>query len=81
MQLNYLARLFNEPKGKKYRDAFQKGIDFLLDGQYDNGGWPQFWPNPRGYQANITFNDDAIVNTLNIFKNITDNKQPLNTDL
>ena len=81
MQLNYLARLFNETKGKKYRDAFQKGIDFLLDGQYDNGGWPQFWPNPRGYQANITFNDDAIVNTLNIFKNITDNKQPLNTDL
>lgn len=81
MQLNYLARLFNETKDKKYRDAFQKGIDFLLDGQYDNGGWPQFWPNPRGYQVNITFNDDAIVNTLNIFKNIIDNKQPLNTDL
>lgn len=81
MQLNYLARLFNETKDKKYRDAFQKGIDFLLEGQYDNGGWPQFWPNPRGYQVNITFNDDAIVNTLNIFKDIVNKKSPFSKDL
>lgn len=80
-QLNFLARLFNETKDKRYREAFQKGIAFLLGGQYENGGWPQFWPNPRGYQVHITFNDDAIVNTLNIFKGIMDETDPFSHSL
>ena len=50
LQLGYLARLFKATGDMKYRDAFHRGIDFLLAGQYPNGGWPQFWPENRDYQ-------------------------------
>ena len=59
MQMKYLARLFRATKDDRYRDSFNKGLEFLLAGQYDNGGWPQFWPDPHGYQVHITYNDGA----------------------
>ena len=64
MQMTYLARLYQATKDERYRDAVRRGADYLLSGQYPNGGWPQFWPHPKGYQVHITFNDDAMVSTL-----------------
>lgn len=56
-------------------------MEYLLSGQYENGGWPQFWPGPRGYQVHITFNDDAIVNTLNMIRDMMNHKAPYEDDL
>lgn len=64
IQMHFLARLFHATHDKKVREAFCRAVEYLLSGQYDNGGWPQFWPNPHGYQVHITFNDDAMVNTM-----------------
>ncbi|WP_301708556.1 pectate lyase, partial [uncultured Duncaniella sp.] len=58
IQMAYLARLYKATGDVKYRDAFRRGVDFLLSGQYENGGWPQFWPENRGYQIHITYNDN-----------------------
>ena len=81
MQLTFLARLYKGTGDKRYRDAFRKGIDYLLSGQYENGGWPQFWPNPQGYQIHITFNDDAMVNTLEMIRNVAEERPPYDSDL
>lgn len=51
-------------------------MEYLLSGQYDNGGWPQFWPGMRGYQVHITFNDDAMVNTMEMLRDIYLQKAP-----
>ena len=42
MQMLYLARLYQGTKDKVYREAFQKALDYILSGQYENGGWPQY---------------------------------------
>jgi PelA/Pel-15E family pectate lyase len=76
-QMNFLARLFQQTRDARYRDAFRQGVEYLLSGQYDNGGWPQFWPQPRGYQRHITFNDDAMVNTLRLLRDIYLQRPPL----
>lgn len=76
MQMTYLARLYQATKSKKYREAFCQGVEYLLSGQYDNGGWPQFWPGMRGYQVHITFNDDAMVNTMEMLRDIYLQKAP-----
>ncbi len=81
MQMTYLARLYAATGEERWRDGFRAGVDYLLSGQYDNGGWPQFWPEMRGYQVNITFNDDAIVNTLELFREIIDGVEPYGGDL
>ncbi len=81
MQMIYLARLYGASSDVRYREGFRNGVEYLLSGQYDNGGWPQFWPEMSGYQVNVTFNDDAMVNTLELFKDIIDGVAPFGGDL
>ena len=76
IQMVYLARLYQATKDKRYGEAFRKAVEYLLSGQYDNGGWPQFWPDMHGYQIHITYNDNAIVNTLNLLRDIASQKHP-----
>lgn len=75
-QLRYLARVYNSAKKQEYKEAFLKGVDFLLQAQYDNGGWPQFYPIKKGYSEHITFNDDAMMGVMNLLKNIAHQKEP-----
>jgi len=81
MQMIFLARLYQATHNNRYREAFRQGVGFLLSGQYPNGGWPQFWPDPKGYQVHITFNDDAMVNTLGLFQKLMAEDYPFNHKL
>ncbi|MDR0989051.1 MAG: pectate lyase [Prevotellaceae bacterium] len=80
-QMNFLARLYEQTADVRYRDAFRAGVAYLLSGQYENGGWPQFWPITHGYQFNITYNDDAMVNTLEMFRSMAGQEAPYTGDL
>lgn len=81
MQMLYLARLYQATGDERYRDGFRRALDYLLAGQYENGGWPQIWPKTEGYHAHITFNDDAIVNILEIFDEIQNGHAPFEGEL
>ena len=41
-EITYLSRLYNATGIEKYKKAAIKGIRYLFEAQYDNGGWPQF---------------------------------------
>ncbi|MCB9259836.1 MAG: pectate lyase [Ignavibacteriales bacterium] len=69
-QLSYLAEVYTITKDDKYKDAFLKGLDFILTAQYQNGGWPQFFPDTSGYRKYITFNDGAMMGVIKILENI-----------
>lgn len=75
-QMTFLARLFDATPDVRYAESFAKGLDYLLQGQYDNGGWPQFWPNPQGYQVHITYNDNAMANILTMLRDIAAGEFP-----
>ncbi len=59
----------------KYQEAFSKGVDYLLAAQYENGGFPQFFPLKKGYYSHITFNDDAMIGVLKLFRDIAKKKE------
>jgi len=69
-ELRFLARIYNATKELAYRDAFDRGLDYILDGQYPNGGWPQFSPPGKGYARHITFNDGAMVRLLDFLREV-----------
>lgn len=69
-QISYLARVYSASSCSKYGDAALGGIEYLLEAQYDNGGWPQIYPDADGYPAHITFNDDAMVHVLNLLSDV-----------
>lgn len=63
-QLRYLARVYDQTEKDEYKKSFLKGVDYLLDAQYENGGWPQFYPTREGYYEHITFNDNAMIGVM-----------------
>jgi len=75
-QMNALALAYAATGDDRYKEGFTGGLEFLLAGQYPNGGWPQFWPNPQDYQVNVTFNDNNMSNILGMFRNICDGVAP-----
>lgn len=69
-QLEYLARVYAAQKQERHREAFLKGLDYLLAAQYENGGWPQYYPLRKGYYSHITYNDNAMVGVLELLRDI-----------
>ena len=39
IQMHFLARLYHATHDKRVRESFCKAVEYLLAGQYDNGGW------------------------------------------
>jgi len=69
-EINALVLAFKNTGNQAYLKAAEKGIDYLLKAQYANGGWPQYYPDKSSYRAEITYNDNAMINALTIMLNI-----------
>ncbi len=70
LEMIYLAKVYNATHTVAYKDAFLKGLHYLLAAQYPNGGWPQYYPLVKGYYMHITYNDNLMVNVMNILKGV-----------
>jgi PelA/Pel-15E family pectate lyase len=75
-QLEFLARLYTARKLERHREAFLKGVDYLLKAQYENGGWPQYYPLREGYYTHITYNDDAMTGVLELLRDVARSREP-----
>ncbi|SHL31473.1 pectinesterase [Flavobacterium flevense] len=71
-EMLFLSKIYKQQPEERYKKAFLAGLDYLLKAQYDNGGWPQFYPLKKGYYTHITYNDDSMVRILEILKEIKD---------
>ena len=71
-EMEFLSKMYKQIPDERYKNAFLKGIDYVIEAQYENGGWPQFYPLKKGYYTCITYNDDSMVNILNLLKEIKD---------
>ncbi|MES2773095.1 MAG: pectate lyase [Bacteroidota bacterium] len=80
-ELRFLAKVYEQLHDPRYRQAFDRGVDYILKAQYKNGGWPQYFPvkdsadevlldHTVPYSMHITFNDDAMVNIMQFLDNI-----------
>jgi PelA/Pel-15E family pectate lyase len=74
-QIRFLARVA-ETSDRGLTPAALRGIDYLLDAQYPRGGWPQFYPLRNDYSRHITFNDNAMVNVLELLDEVARGRRP-----
>lgn len=76
-----MAKIYSHIPDERYKQAFENGIGYILAAQYKNGGWPQYFPikdpedeirldKTEPYSMHITYNDDAMVNTMWLLKDI-----------
>ncbi|MES2240144.1 MAG: pectate lyase [Bacteroidota bacterium] len=71
-EMLFLSKIYKQQPDERYKKAFLSGLDYLLKAQYDNGGWPQFYPLKKGYYTHITYNDDSMARILIVLKEIKD---------
>ncbi|MEZ4939725.1 MAG: pectate lyase [Saprospiraceae bacterium] len=73
-ELRFLAKVYAHFKDARYKQAFEKGLAYIFMAQYENGGWPQFYPVRTGesvaYSGHITYNDNAMANTMRFLEAI-----------
>jgi pectinesterase len=48
LEMLFLSKIYKQQPDERYKIAFLKGLDYLLDAQYENGGFPQFYPLVEG---------------------------------
>ena len=78
-EITYLVKAFQHTQNPAYLKAAEKGIVYILAGQYqDTGGWPQFYPLRGGYPDHITYNDNAMINNLIILQQVVDGSNGFN---
>jgi len=70
-EIRYLLQAHQKTGKKDYLLAAEKGIVYLFTAQYENGGWPQFYPDKSSYKHQITFNDNAMTNVMHLMKDIS----------
>jgi unsaturated rhamnogalacturonyl hydrolase len=69
-QMRFLARVAAATGARPYRDAFARGLDYLLAAQYPSGGWPQFFPLRDDYSRHVTFNDGAMIGVMRLLREV-----------
>lgn len=75
-QIRFLARVHKATGEPRFADGSRRGLEYLLAAQYDNGGWPQFFPLKEGYYEHITFNDDAMIGVMRVLRDAAAGKPP-----
>ncbi|MBE6861467.1 MAG: pectate lyase [Ruminococcus sp.] len=71
-QIRVLAKAYSQTGTEKYLTGCLDGIDLLIDGQYDNGGWPQVFNDAGTYHAHITYNDNAMIHVIELLTEVRD---------
>lgn len=75
-QLRFLARVHSAVPTPRLQGAFLRGLDFLFEAEYEDGGWPMIYPLREGYYSHITFNDDAMVGVMRLLRDVARGDAP-----
>lgn len=75
-QIELLARIASAQEMPAARQSVTRGIEYLLEAQYPNGGWPQFFPLRRGYYSHVTYNDGAMTHVLELLQAVARSEPP-----
>ena len=75
-QIRFLSLLYEVQPRKEFRDGAIRGIRWLLDAQFPNGGWSQVYPIESGYHEAITLNDGAMLHAVQVLQDVGLGKSP-----
>lgn len=81
-ELWVLARAYRETGDERFRQSFNRGLDFVFEAQHPSGGWPQVYPERTGsptgglYSNYVTFNDHAMTRVLLLLRDIARGEPP-----
>jgi len=75
-EVRALSQAYARTGDDRFKAAALRGIEFMLDAQYSNGGWPQYYPGASGYHKHITLNDGAMIGVMTVLRDVAAGKSP-----
>lgn len=75
-QIRFLALVHRATGREDCREGASRGVGWLLEAQFPNGGWPQVYPLEPGYHEAITLNDNAMLHALEVLHDVAASKEP-----
>jgi PelA/Pel-15E family pectate lyase len=75
-QIELLAGVCSATGRDDAKAAALRGIEWLLEAQFPNGGWPQNYPVEPGYHEAITLNDNATLHALELLLEMSEGTPP-----
>lgn len=76
-EIYFLARVAAQDTGASgniYRSSILRGLNYIFNAQFPNGGWPQVYPLQGGYHDAITYNDNAMINVVQLLSDVVKEK-------
>lgn len=73
-QIAALSGVYSVTHDARYKDAAQKGFDYIMASQYKNGGWPQYFPLENNYSKHITYNDGVFEGIMQLLLDVNEGK-------
>ncbi|MFT3868357.1 MAG: pectate lyase [Nibricoccus sp.] len=74
LEMRFLARAIaathDEKRADTWKASFLRGLQYIFNAQYPNGGFPQIYPLAGGYHDAITYNDNAMMRVLELLQEI-----------
>lgn len=71
-EIRLLCRAYTQTKNADLLKPIERGLEFVFESQYENGGWPQRYPLQDNYGRHITYNDDVMLDVLNLLEDIVE---------
>lgn len=76
-EIEALAKAYKKTNKEAYKKAVERGVNYLLEAQYENGGFPQYYPDASSYRSQVTYNDNAMINALTVLNNVSKKEEDL----
>lgn len=74
LEMRFLVRVIASARGEKraaaWEASFLRGLQYIFNAQYPNGGFPQIYPLAGGYHDAITYNDNAMIRVLELLQDV-----------
>nr|BAB90989.1 pectate lyase P358 [Bacillus sp. P-358] len=80
-EILFLAEVYRETGDKRYKESIEKGFEFLFKLQYGTGGFAQVYPSRGNYSDYVTFNDEAMINVLELMDDVVEKRYPFDSDV
>lgn len=80
-EIRFLTEMYAKTGNPVFKESVRKAVDFILVSQYPSGGWPQVYPKRSNYSDAVTYNDNAMVQTMILLDDITQRKHGFDNDI
>ncbi|MCW3794147.1 pectate lyase [Paenibacillus sp. LS1] len=80
-EIRFLADMYEKTGNLAFKNSVRKAVDFILVSQYPSGGWPQVYPKRSNYSDAVTYNDNAMVQTMVLLDDMVERRSGFNNDI